>query len=457
MAQGTGEYSLSGDVPAAHPTARPAAKQVPAWLLVPGITVFVISTMAYLSLVRVIGLSGYDLSVYLMGGEAFRHGIPVYEQVLHGPYGEGYFTYPPVTLLFFGPLSLLPHWAAQTLVTLVGLAALLAAIWIAIRMLGYERGAGLVGVTLAIAGASLWLQPVYDCLDQGQVNILLMALVLADFALAGSRRWPTGVLIGVATALKITPGIFILFLLVSRRYRAAGTAFGTWLTLTLLGFVAARADSVDFWIHATFADSRRVSSPLSIGTVFNQSLNGVTHRLLGDGVATTVVWAVLAVGTLVLGFSVALALQRQGFVLGAVLACAVTGLLIAPLTWHEHWVWIVPIVICLAEVGRRAYRWAPMMAPALPCIAVIPFLMWPLRVHDSGQEVGPGSILSLARNRWDGGNHHPLIAFAGAAYVLVGVGLLVVAAYVLRRMRTSPPIHQPKLESEADDRSAGAA
>ena len=413
-----------------------AVKRVPRWVLIPGATIFAISTVAFLSLTRVIGLGGYDLSVYLMGGEAFRQGLPVYAEVLHGTYGDGYFTYPPITLLIFGPLSGLPHSTVHFLMALLGVACLLATIWVSARMLGYEHNAGLVGAALAIAGASLWLQPVYDSIDQGQVNLLIMALVLADYALAGSRRWPTGLLIGAAAAVKITPGIFIVFLFLSRQYRAAWTAVGTWLALTLLGFLVAPTDSVTFWIDRTFADSRRTASPLSIGDGFNQSLNGVVHHFLGDGGIVSVTWAALALVTAVLGFAVALAMHKRGFALGAVLATAVTGLLISPLTWHEHWVWIVPILVCLAEVSRRIYAQAPRLAPALPCIAVIPFLMWPQKVDDSGQ-VGPASILSTAHSVWQAGNHNPLIAAAGAAYVVFGICLLVVAAYAVQHTRST--------------------
>jgi alpha-1,2-mannosyltransferase len=55
------------------------------------------------------------------------------------------------------------------------------------RAVGVRPGVGMVGAALGLTGAALWLQPVHDTLDQGQVNLLLMLLVVADFAFSPKR------------------------------------------------------------------------------------------------------------------------------------------------------------------------------------------------------------------------------------------------------------------------------
>ncbi len=419
-------------LPAEHATAA-RAWRVPSWLLAPGLTLFGVSTIAFLGLARVIGLGGYDLSVYLMGGTDFREGRPVYDAVMQSQYGSGYFTYPPVTLMFFGPLSRLSPATVHGLMILLTVAALLGVVWLTLRLLGGAPNAGLVGVTGGIAGAAMWLQPVYDTLDQGQVNIVLMCLVLADVAFDGRTRWPTGVLIGVAAAVKITPAIFILYLLLARRFRAAATAALTWFGLTAFGFLVAWSDSVRFWFHATFADSARVANPLTPASVFNQSLHGIALRFAGDH-AGAVIWVVLAIVVGALGLTVAVVANRMEGPVPGLIAAAITGLLISPLTWHEHWVWIVPAVIFLADAARRVQQRWPTLAAAVPCAVAVPFLMWP-QPTIAPDRIGPASILSPARHLWeDEGSHNPVVALLGTAYVTTGLLLLAAGAVALYRV-----------------------
>jgi alpha-1,2-mannosyltransferase len=412
------------------------SKAAPAWMFSSGLAIFAVSLAAYASLVRVLGVGGYDLTVYLMGGTAFRAGEPVYDRIVTSSFGVGYFTYPPVTLLAFGPLSLLPPGVVHGLMVALNLVVLLGVVWLALRLLGYRASRGLVGLALGIGGVALWLQPVYDTIGQGQVNLLLVAAVLTDVALDKRRRWPTGVLIGMAAAVKIVPGIFILYLLVTGRFRAAGTATATAAGLTLLGFLVARRDSVQFWLHGTFADAARVAMPLTPDSVFNQSLRGAAVRLAGAGLGTAI-WVVLATAIAVIGLSLAAVAERTQGPLPGVLAAAVTGLLVAPLTWHEHWVWVVPVLVLLLDLAHRTVRHSPQVAGLLPFL-LVPFLMWPLPIAPG--QVGPASILSPARNLWhDKGIHNPVVGLLGTAYVTVGLILILGGAFVLSRALARRP------------------
>jgi alpha-1,2-mannosyltransferase len=435
---------------------------LPAWLLVPGAAVFVVSLVVFLLLNNSLGFGGYDLTVYLAGGEAFRHGQPVYDATVQSAVGIGYFTYPPVTMLLFGPMSLLSHNAALTLMVIVGLLALVGVIAIAGRMVGVVPDRGFIGGVLGLAGLVLWLQPVYDSIGQGQINILLVLLILLDLWLAESRpavdgvagaesgrgrRWPTGVLIGLATAMKITPGIFIVYLLLTRRFRAAAVAVGTWAGLTALGFAVAGSDSVDFWFKGVFSDSNRVTLPLTAGSTFNQSLHGVLVRVLGSG-AGNGVWYPLALVVAAAGLAIAVAAYRREGALAGAVCCAITGLLVSPVSWHEHWVWMVPGLVVLADVARRL-RAPVLVRIAVPVVVAMPFLMWPLSI--SPGKLGPESVLSPARHMWeDKGNHGLVPLVLGAAYVLTGLVLLAVAAWALRRSAPSQsPATARRLEQAA--------
>lgn len=413
-----------------HPVPAGTATSAPAWLFSAGLATFAVSMVAYASLTRVLGASGYDLTVYLMGGTAFRAGDPVYDQTLTSQLGVGYFTYPPVTLLAFGPLSMLPPDLVHGCMVAANVAVLVGVIWLALRLLDYRASRGLLGFALGIGGVAIWLQPVYDTIDQGQINLLLVGAVMTDVALADRRRWPAGILIGLAAAVKISPAIFIAYLLVTRRFRAAGLATATAAGLTALGFLVDRRDSVQFWFHGTFADVVRVAMPLTPDSVFNQSVRGAAVRLAGTGPGTAI-WAVLAIAITVIGLRLAAVAQRTQGPLPGVLAVAVTGLLIAPLTWHEHWVWVVPVLVLLLDLAHRTVQRSPLVAGLLPFV-LVPFLMWPLPIAPG--RVGPASVLSPARNLWhDKGVRNPVVWLVSTAYVTVGLVLMLGGAFVLAR------------------------
>src|SRR5439155_11716162 len=169
----------------------------------------------------------------------------------------------------------LPAATMLKITVAVNVVALGLVTWLTFRMLGYRRGLGLLGATCATAAAVLWLQPVFDTLGQGQVNIVLMLLVVLDFAMAGRRGWPTGVGVGVAAAVKLVPALFAVYLLLTGRVRAAVTAGGTFVALTALGFAADWRDARQFWFHGVFSDANRAAGPDGVASVYNQSLHGV--------------------------------------------------------------------------------------------------------------------------------------------------------------------------------------
>ncbi len=106
-----------------------------------------------------------------------------------------------------------------------------------------------IATPLAVA-----IEPTRETLGYGQVNLLLFALIMADLVALRwrSRRGTTtarsgdgpllrfvysgawaGVGIGLATAVKLTPALFILYLMITRQWRVAVTAVGTTIGVTL--------------------------------------------------------------------------------------------------------------------------------------------------------------------------------------------------------------------------------
>jgi Glycosyltransferase family 87 len=70
----------------------------------------------------------------------------------------------------------------------VNIAALLAAVWFTFGGLGYRRGLTRLCATLLTAVAVFWTEPVIRTLYLGQVNLVLMALIIWDLGQPDTRR-----------------------------------------------------------------------------------------------------------------------------------------------------------------------------------------------------------------------------------------------------------------------------
>ena len=174
---------------------------------------------------------------------------------------------------------------------------------------------------------TLFLEPVRNTLNYGQVNVALMALVAAD-CLVVAPRWPRGALVGIAAAVKLTPAVFVLFFLLRRDWRAAGRAAVSFCACAGIGFVLAWHDSVEYWTSVIFQASR----PGSPAYAANQSIQGVLARAGLDphspaGAVTWLVLSAVVVALACLGMRRAFAASADAWALSL---NAFAGLLISP-------------------------------------------------------------------------------------------------------------------------------
>ena len=144
------------------------------------------------------------------------------------------FSYPPFALLAFLPFSALDwrHAVAAWLVVSVGL-VVLAFLWIV-------RAARLsAAAALAVAAIFLVSEPLENSMGLGQINQLVLALLaLFVWALASGRAGLAGAALGVATALRIHPALFIGWLAWRAKWRAFSVACLTAVACTALAVVA---------------------------------------------------------------------------------------------------------------------------------------------------------------------------------------------------------------------------
>ena len=292
----------------------------------------------------------FDLKVYYGAVNYWIHdGGMLYDYLKpNSKYG---FTYPPFAAIVMLPMAVVPWPVAIVISVLLSLGATFALLWWLVLPLTRREG---WTPWFALAVAFLLMaafEPYRETISFGQVNMLLLFLVAADLLVAvrGGRRW-AGVGIGLATAIKLTPGIFILYLLVTRRWRATVTAAATATAATLLAAAVDPAASREFWISALW-DTDRVGS---LSFVSNQSLRGLVARLSPEH-PSTLLWLALALAVLAVW---AVRVRGASVVDGLALTGIVGGLL-SPVTWVHHLVWLLPALILLVDAALRAPAGSP--------------------------------------------------------------------------------------------------
>jgi alpha-1,2-mannosyltransferase len=365
-----------------------------------------------------------DLMVYRFAAERLLAGLDLYSIGLTGKPDEMLFIYPPFAAICAVPLALLDSASVQWL-WLAGTVALLA--YVVVRMLrsmGMRVDTGLIALTAMLVGLIAWLEPIRLTAELGQINLVLLALVVVDLLATGRHRW-AGIGIGLAAGIKLTPALFIVYLVATRRIRAAVLATLTFAATVGLGFAVVPGDSVGYWLRGRFDDVNRISHD----PIANTSVSGLVLRLHGSDSLAMLASAVIAI----LAVAVAVLAYRRG---EAVLALAIVGLGTAaasPFSWSHHWVWFVPLVV---HLGYRGYGTGSKAAAATMWLLCALIGGWIVTTAGDTPQAG---ILSLRLGGiWD--------EILPGAYVFVLIAVLVATATTALRRSDDAALAGPTVE-----------
>src|SRR6266568_4797825 len=344
-----------------------------------------------------------------MGGAAVLHGEDLYRLRL----GVLPFTYPPFAAVVLTALAAVPSGAAVVLLTGASVAALPVTLYLALRLSrsgepGPPGGGSAPAVALAAGAAA----------------------------------------IGLAAGIKLPPAIFVVYLLMTRRYRAAATAAAVFAATVAAGFAVIPASSAWYWA-GEFANPGHVSP---VQDPENQSLLGVLSRTLHT-VNVLPLWLPLAAAVTVTGLALAAAAGRRGDDALGFSLCAVTGLLVSPISWTHHWVIAIPALLVAGTAVYRAWRAGKAAASRLGAagIAAVAVIGWTRLAQGtpaSGWLAMPAAAVACS-----------------AVYVLIGVLVIALAAgYQLRDIRTVPgrpsgpaePEHPTRLNEPSPPRQPAA-
>jgi len=365
-----------------------------------------------------------DLAVYVDGARHLTDGTlyDFFSEPLHLP-----FTYPTFSAMIFTPMTWLNWTLLRILWQLASFGAIGLMAFSMLRLLGRAgKGApnpipNVRGIVVTVTALGLWLEPVRTTFNYGQINLFLCALLLAGAA--SGKDWWAGASVGLAAGVKLTPAITGLYYLLQKRWWAVVWSI-VFFALTVLIGLALLPDETWRFFTKLMLDPARTGP---VWSAINQSLRGAVARIAGEDL--TSVWLLLAAAAAALGVWSTWVCLRAGDRAAGLLAVQFTGLLISPISWSHHWVWVLPLLMwCLFGARQRvtsvrvlAVAWA-----VATCSYIVSILIAQQYIDQPASRPG-----------WQSG--------LGAIYPVLGVVTLVLLGVVSLRARTAGPANTPDL------------
>jgi alpha-1,2-mannosyltransferase len=318
-----------------------------------------------------------DIDVYQMGARAWMDGHPLYrgDALFHTPIVDLPFTYPPLAAIVFCPFAWMHMPTASVAITALTLVLLVVSTVIVLTRLDvWSLSTTLPGpawvrrwwlAIVAAAAATIWLEPISSNFAFGQINVVLMTLVIAD-CVPRRTPWPRGLLLGLGMALKLTPAVFLLYFLLRRDNRAALTALASFVGATLLGFVLAWNDSWEYWTHTVHHTDRIGAATLNT----DQNIAGALARLGLGQQERSLLWVAASLLVLAVTVWAMRRVLRADESTLALVCVALFGLVVSPVSWSHHWVWVLPTVLVTAILGWRR-RNAALMVVSVVGVALM--------------------------------------------------------------------------------------
>lgn len=275
---------------------------------------------------------------------------------IYVPFKVEAFTYPPGAILLFWPLVWLPTSVIPFLWTWLSVLCLAVSLGVGLDHLNPRHWTTTFGLGCWFALASIVVLPLeVECLIWGQTaTILLLFVVLDSLVVKGRGR---GILVGLATAFKIYPVVFIVMWFWRRQFREAITALVTATVTTCVSWI--------LW-PASFSTFVRV---LIIGhEEFGRFANGGAATYASSSITSFFMrapfhvgllnWAwdgVFSVLVIVVGLCASQRLWKMDCEISAMVCVLYASVLGSPVAWDHYFAFAPLLVLAIREVGLRSW------------------------------------------------------------------------------------------------------
>ena len=314
---------------------------------------------------------GGDAAVFFEGGRRLLHAEPLYE----GSSAADGFIGPPFQAMFFAPFAAIAAASpllARILWQALNLACFGLGVWLTLKALdavGDRAGQPQAPwLPMLFAPLAAILLPTLTNFEHQNMNALLLALIAAaTWQMTLGFATAAGILVGIATALKIFPAFLILYFVARRYWTAAIAAMVTTIVLSVAPLAIYGAGFTDlvktFWRLGNSGWPIRGNNQSLIAAVDRLTLGFVQTPVSAAGVreaadappalALFAVLALVLVGTFVV--TIAKTPRRPSFIPCEMAMATILAILLSPIAWDHYWTMMLPafLVVYVAAQERR--------------------------------------------------------------------------------------------------------
>lgn len=296
-------------------------------------------------------ISTVDLAVYRRAGYDIVHSVPLYSS----NFGEklnvklGY-VYPPISAIIFIPFGFLSMTYTKWIWSILSIFELFVVVKIGFHEVSKSYKKLQIPFLFFFTGLFLWINPMYSDLIYGQIDLLIMTLILIDLVYFVDHKRPKwlkeGLLTGLAAALKLVPLIFILYFLLVSDYKKLKNSIISFSVFTLAGFLIMPNDSKIYWFHYL----EYTGGHDNAWYYLNQSADGILRRILAS--YWFELWVPLVALIFIFGIRKAYVANKNNNEFLAVILIGLTGIIISPISWVHELVWIIPAIGYILNTGK---------------------------------------------------------------------------------------------------------
>lgn len=285
----------------------------------------VVVAYGFLSWQHSLGVIGFDFEGTLWSpAEAILAGVSPYPAPEPGAISTGHpAVYPPAVMLLIAPLTALPWTAGLAVWIVLSFAAAAGALWLL-----DVRDWRVYGIALAT-------MPLLFGITYGNITMVLL-LGLAAAWRWRHRTWPCAVAVAALIVLKLFLWPLVVWLVVTRRFRAAALSVTLAAATLMLSWAAIGFDGL-----GDYPDLLR-----AVDAVYSEKTLSLTALLIGTGLGSAVAKSLAAaagLGVLVLGLALA---RRTDGDRRMFTAAIVAAILVTPVAWIYYYVLLlVPIAL----------------------------------------------------------------------------------------------------------------
>lgn len=269
--------------------------------------------------------------------------------------------YPPMTLVFYLPLTILPYPVAQFFWLILSFLCLLGAVYLSLKISFGQFSWEKFGMFLTFA---LLAFPTKFTFGMGQSNLVVLFLLLLAFSFwQGKINILAGITLGLACIVKPLFVFFLFFLVINQAWKVIFFSLLTIIIFILVSLIIINPNLYLFYLTEVIPP---LLNPTGREIYYNQGIMGAVSRQITD-----------------------LSQRRETFVIGSLILLGITFrvikkskprdglavflptvLLIDTLSWQHHFVWLIPPFITIYNSFRGAQKILPKLILGLSYILV---------------------------------------------------------------------------------------